>query len=209
MIIMQKSHLIIFFAALLLSHITYAKIPSATTDRNTSYLQEGENYKIVWNIKEYNAEFKTTVFRLNIDKALLAKAPRYLIALLALPGYQYGNECNWDGNATAKRENLKCTLNDALGVGYQCSDTQIKLLKQYFPEMKEVEIGCSTQPEGSTIGTILTQVDIKQTSQNIFELGTRFVIYNTREDLSKSTIHKQIFKFSNGHFTLIKEYTTH
>lgn len=201
----MKSRLKCFLILIVLPFVTVsitaqAKLPSAKTDKKTDYLVWGKNYKIIWTEDKYNKDFKTDVPFLVLDQNFIAKAPRYLIALLALPGYELGNECSWNGKYSDKRDNLKCTLNSALGVGYQCSDTQIKLLNKYFPDNNISQKGCSTQPEGSTIGTVLDQVYVMQKNQDTFEVTVKYEIYNTRDNFYKNVTERNLFKLINGHF---------
>lgn len=43
-----------------------------------------------------------------------------------------GSECWWDGDAKPDSSNLICKVINALGLGYQCSDTHLKFLQQWF-----------------------------------------------------------------------------
>ena len=49
-----------------------------------------------------------------------------------------GNECYWDGDKKTDENNLKCKLLTALNLGYQCSDTHLSFLKEWFKEDKKV-----------------------------------------------------------------------
>lgn len=49
-----------------------------------------------------------------------------------------GNECYWDGDKKTDESNLKCKLLTALNLGYQCSDTHLSFLKEWFKEDKKV-----------------------------------------------------------------------
>lgn len=49
-----------------------------------------------------------------------------------------GNECDWDGDKKTDESNLKCKLLTALNLGYQCSDTHLSFLKEWFKEDKKV-----------------------------------------------------------------------
>lgn len=48
-----------------------------------------------------------------------------------------GNECDWDGDKKADESNLKCKLLSALNLGYQCSETHLSFLKEWFKEDKK------------------------------------------------------------------------
>lgn len=49
-----------------------------------------------------------------------------------------GNDCYWDGKKKADESNLKCKFLSALNLGYQCSETHLSFLRQWFKKDPEV-----------------------------------------------------------------------
>ncbi|SNR72064.1 hypothetical protein [Flavobacterium sp. ov086] len=49
-----------------------------------------------------------------------------------------GNDCYWDGEKKADESNLKCKFLSALNLGYQCSETHLSFLRQWFKKDPEV-----------------------------------------------------------------------
>jgi hypothetical protein len=43
-----------------------------------------------------------------------------------------GNDCDWDGGMNEQGSNLHCLVPGVLGLGYQCSETQLNFLRQWF-----------------------------------------------------------------------------
>ena len=161
-------------------------------NKNIDYLTYGKTYKVVWTEDVYDSKYKVNFPRLKIDTEFINKAPENIKALLALYGYSFGNECDWDGKYTDQRDNLKCTLNTALGVGYQCSSTQFALLDKYF-SADEIA-GCSTEPWGSTLQSSLIEINITQNDKETFTVLYKFADINVRE--SSYVEEDKIDKFS-------------
>lgn len=79
---------------------------------------------------------KKGVLKLNEDYIKTLTDPQR--AALGFTTTRVGNECHWDGDKKADESNLKCKFLWALNLGYQCSETHLSYLKQWFKEDPEV-----------------------------------------------------------------------
>ncbi|MFX8477732.1 hypothetical protein ABTL82_19990, partial [Acinetobacter baumannii] len=61
-------------------------------------------------------------------------------------------DCEWDGKANFEHSNLSCKITKILGLGYQCSEKHIALLKQWFQNdssaQEEIKY-CPMTPNGA------------------------------------------------------------
>lgn len=76
-----------------------------------------------------------------------------------------GSECDWDGdNPNADRSNLKCMVQSALGLGYQCSDTHIGFLKKWFKNdatvLGQLNENCPVVPYGANSQNTFTHINL-------------------------------------------------
>ncbi len=81
-------------------------------------------------------EFDTTLgdstSKFNVNEQYCETAPPSVKAALGFVSTIMGTDCQWDGEANDSLTNLKCKLTSALGLGYQCSDTHLNFLRQWF-----------------------------------------------------------------------------
>ncbi|WP_237732409.1 hypothetical protein [Flavobacterium sp. UGB4466] len=61
------------------------------------------------------------------------------------------HECHWDGDKKADESNLKCKFLWALNLGYQCSETHLGFLKQWFKEDPDVLEDLQTCTKNETL----------------------------------------------------------
>ena len=146
----------------------------------------GQPYRIVWTEDVTDPKTNEKIPTLQIDENFISKAPENVKALLALYGYGYSNECDWEGNPNQDRSNLKCRLTTALNLGYQCSDKQITLLQKYFHNEMISKNSCPTTPNTATIQNILKEIILTQTSKNIFKIQFKVLPFNAREMVGTS-----------------------
>lgn len=197
----MKTYRKIFFALVFFSFVTAApaveaKLPSVKSDQKRDYLVWGKNYKIVWREEHYNVNLKGNVAQLVIDQKLISKAPRYLIALVALPVYYYNDKCS---PAVRKRETFdqlmgnyfQCSLNSALGVGHQCSGAQISLLHQYFPDEPISKRACNVPYHWKQK---LVSINVTQEDEDTF------TVVNKGHFFGKDTIERITYDLVDGHF---------
>ncbi len=118
-----------------------------------------------------------------------------------------GNECQWDGEITDTRTNLKCVLMTYLDLGYQCSDKHLGFLNQWFAQ-DAVALNklkrCPTKPEGSTIGTTFNDIllETKPKNQSI-TLKYTFSYRNLRDNEHHTYQQTDVFRYEDTHIWLV------
>ncbi len=96
---------------------------------NQSEILENTYIKILWLDKNNTIQLNENCIKTltNQQRAALG----YIVTFI-------GNECYWDGDKKNDESNLKCKLLTALNLGYQCSETHLSFLKEWFKEDKKV-----------------------------------------------------------------------
>jgi hypothetical protein len=96
---------------------------------NQSEILENTYIKILWLDKNNTVQLNENCIKTltNQQRAALG----YIVTFI-------GNECYWDGDKKNDESNLKCKLLTALNLGYQCSETHLSFLKEWFKEDKKV-----------------------------------------------------------------------
>jgi hypothetical protein len=96
---------------------------------NQSKILENTYIKILWLDKNNTIQLNENCIKTltNQQRAALG----YIVTFI-------GNECYWDGDKKNDESNLKCKLLTALNLGYQCSETHLSFLKEWFKEDKKV-----------------------------------------------------------------------
>ncbi|MFA7133043.1 MAG: hypothetical protein WC108_07065, partial [Bacteroidales bacterium] len=118
-----------------------------------------------------------------------------------------GNECDWDGDTKEDRSNLKCKILSALKLGYQCSDTHLGFLRQWFKNdkksLKELE-DCSEIPSTATIQDYFDEINLK-VKDNEITISFKATGYDVREEESWNWEETDYFIFENDNIQLIKK----
>ena len=213
-ILVVVSGIIVIVGVAIIAIQNFKTVQPVEKNTETNHLVYGQPYKVVWRENVYDPAFKEEISKLKVNQEFINKAPENVKAIIALYGYNYGNECEWDGKPTDKRDNLKCTVNAAVGVGYQCSDVQLELLQKYFPNEGNAKNTCATTPNSATFQDILDEVIIIQTKKDTFEIQYKHSPFNAREMLGGgpseikplvSISVVDMFQFMNDYFTRIKK----
>lgn len=128
-------------------------------------------------------------------------------AALAYVATFIGNECEWDGQATESRSNLKCRIPDALGLGYQCSNAHLDLLRFWFRNNKEIikELeNCPTIPDGATIQNTFEAISLEVKGKQII-ITFKVLGMNMRESISYHWSEKHVYEFKGNELILLKK----
>ncbi|TAF35248.1 MAG: hypothetical protein EAZ57_01215 [Cytophagales bacterium] len=88
--------------------------------------------KFLWREDRSNAELGTVVNEIVINEKLCNSLSDAERAALGYVVTFIGSDCNWDGQANKDFNNLKCLANNALGLGYQCSEEHLDFLRRWF-----------------------------------------------------------------------------
>lgn len=144
---------------LLASCQTNSKVLERSNEKASIDLTEQKNetdktIKFLWREDKYDKELKGTYNLIAINTEFCKTITGAEKAALAYVATFIGNECSWEGKATAGRTNLKCKILTALELGYQCSEQHLGFLRQWFRNdekiVKELE-SCPTIPDGATV----------------------------------------------------------
>ncbi|SKB91576.1 hypothetical protein SAMN05660841_03064 [Sphingobacterium nematocida] len=155
----MKSISIWITMALLSSCQTNSKVPERNNTNTSIDLTEqkktlNKTIKFLWREDKYDEELKGTYNLITINTEFCKTITGPEKAALAYVATFIGNECSWDGKATAGRTNLKCKILTALQLGYQCSEQHLGFLRQWFrndeKNVQKLE-SCPTIPDGATV----------------------------------------------------------
>jgi hypothetical protein len=109
----------------------------------------------------YDPEIKDSIseYHLNHDYFnSINQSERAALGFVATLG---GSDCNYDKSDNADLSNLRCKLNDALGLGYQCSETHLGFLRTWFKNdqaaLDDLE-DCNDVPTTATHQNILENI---------------------------------------------------
>ncbi len=121
-----------------------------------------------------------------------------------------GNECNWDGDYTDDRSNLKCRILTALNLGYQCSDKHLGFLRQMFKNDTKVleelkSDNCPTTPDGATIQDTFDEITLT-VKGNLISVSFKANGVNMRESESWSWSETDHFQLDKDNIKLVKKY---
>ena len=158
-------------------------------------------------VKRFDPEDKLTYDRMSIDTDYCKIISDPEKAAIAYTAFGIGSECWWDGEANDNRSNLKCLIPSALGLGYQCSDTQLHFLRKWFRNdsaaMKSLE-GCPTEPWTSTIQNAFDKI-VFSTKGDVITVHYKVSGFNMRENESWDWTETVTFKVSNDAIAIIKD----
>jgi biopolymer transport protein ExbD len=128
---LQLFFLLIFlsFSTPFFSQTLNTQKPSLINKEHQSKATQEIYIKILWLDKNNTIQLNENYIKeiTNQQRAALG----YIVTFI-------GNECYWDGDKKTDESNLKCKLLTALNLGYQCSDTHLSFLKEWFKEDKKV-----------------------------------------------------------------------
>lgn len=160
------------------------------TDKTVKFLWLDSNASIV-----INEEFCKTIS--TPEKAVLGFVATFI-----------GNECWWDGEYSNKRDNLKCKILTALELGYQCSDTHLGFLRQWFKKdlksIKEIE-ACPTIPKTSTNYNSFDEI-VLTTKGNQIIVFYKASGYNMRIKKRWNWSQTEYYQYDNDNIKLVKRY---
>lgn len=166
-----------------------------------------KNSKFLWRETVYDKDLATTINTIVLNEEYIKNISDPEKAALAYVATAIGNECEWDGNASEDRSNLKCKILWALNLGYQCSSNHLEFLRYWFRNnktiLKEFE-NCGTTPDGATIQDTFDEINIK-VEGNFITISFNASGSNMREGKSWNWTEKQYFEFKNNELLLLKK----
>ncbi|MES2688779.1 MAG: hypothetical protein V4658_00155 [Bacteroidota bacterium] len=105
------------------SHDTIIPEPVALSNKSIT---------VAWRANVYYSQLQDSVSTILLDTSFCKQISEPERAAIGFVVTFIGNECYWDGDAKEDMSNLKCRVTDALHLGYQCSDTHLKFLREWF-----------------------------------------------------------------------------
>ena len=163
--------------------------------------------KFLWRKNLYNKELKMEVNSIVLNDNYIKTISEPEKAALAYVATFIGNECEWDGQPTESRSNLRCKILDALGLGYQCSNPHLDLLRFWFRNnqdiVKELE-NCPTIPDGATIQNTFDEINLEVKGNQIM-VSFKITGMNMRESISNHWTEKHVYEFKGNELLLLKK----
>lgn len=163
--------------------------------------------KFLWRKDLYNKELKIEVNSIVLNENYIKTITEPEKAALAYVATFIGNECEWDGQVTESRSNLRCKILDALGLGYQCSNPHLDLLRFWFRNdkdiIKELE-NCPTIPDGATIQNTFDEINLEVKGNQII-ISFKISGMNMRESISYHWSEKHTYEFKGNELQLLKK----
>ncbi len=163
--------------------------------------------KFLWREKQFNQDFKDSFNAIIINETYSKTITDPEKAAIAYVATFVGNECNWDGQATPERTNLKCKILSVLNLGHQCSNTHLNFLQKWFTKDNAVltELkNCPTTPDGATVQDTFDEITIT-TKGNDITIDFAVQAINVREGKSWIWTETKQFRFEQNNIRLIQK----
>ncbi len=156
--------------------------------------------KFLWRGEKFDEEINQGVSSIFINEAFVNSISDEEKAALGFVATFIGNECSWDGGAKKDRSNLKCKILTALDLGYQCSDTHLGFLRNWFSKdtvaLKKLAV-CRTMPDGATVQTTFDEINIITNDvQNTISVTYKVIGMNMRESKTWSYTQTDYFEYT-------------
>ena len=172
-------------------------------------IDDDKKVRILWRENIYNEELKDTMNTIILDTTYCKSISAPEKAALAYVATFVGNECWWDGNITRDRNNLKCKILNALNLGFQCSETHLGFLKQWFRDdaraLKNLE-DCPTTPFTATVQETFDSINISA-SGDVIVVEFSVTGFNLRDDLDWHRNEEITFRNYADKLIIEKEFT--
>lgn len=158
-------YLYLFLCLFLLSCGAAGSSDSAPVVTDTAITAE-KSVKFLWRESRYDPSLQDTISVLVLDEDYCKTIPDAERAALGYTATFTGNECDWDGDYTEDRSNLKCKIIAALGLGYQCSEAHLGFLRQWFSTDNKVLAtltpeNCPTTPDGASVQESFDEITLR------------------------------------------------
>ena len=164
-------------------------------------IKKNNSVRFLWREDKYNEEAKQAFNTIIINESFCKSISNQEKAALGYVATFIGNECDWDGAVNEERSNLKCKILTALNLGYQCSDSHLGFLKQWFSKdktiLEKLEI-CPTMPETATIQTTFDEIELLNNKvTKTITITYKVTGINIRESKSWSYTQTDLFKYDS------------
>lgn len=184
--------------------------PTSETLETTSskiFTPTDKTVKFLWRDNKYDEVLKDTFNSIIINEDYSKTMTDPERAALGYVATFVGNECKWYGETKDDRSNLKCVILTALGLGYQCSDSHLGFLRQWFQNdpatIKELE-NCPTTPFTATNQNTFDEITLT-VKGDIIQVFFKASGVNLREGQSWSWTETDHFQVDDDNIKLIKK----
>ena len=172
--------------------------PSNVAEKKNIVSEKELNF--LWSEVVYDADLQDSMSRLMINEAFLDTISEEEKAAIGFVATFVGNECDWDGAYKEDRSNLVCTILGALDLGYQCSDTHLGFLREWFAsDTASLNLlsseSCPTLPGGSTNFSEIESMHLF-VKNNIITITSVINYGDVRQDVYKSKRERVYFNVS-------------
>lgn len=165
-----------------------------------------KSVKFLWRANKFDKELKDTINTICINEEYCKTISDPEKAVLGYIATFIGNECEWDGDYTEDRSNLKCRINSSLKLGYQCSEKHLSFLKKWFKKdtkiLEELK-NCPTTPFTASSQETFDEINLV-TKNNTIKVLFKVNGVNMQIQESWNYTVEKIFKLQNNNLTLIK-----
>lgn len=183
---------------------TAAQAPATETPTEhqpeTTPLTEVKNVKILWQQMEKDTALDAEVSATKVNTDFIRSAPESIKAILAYYASLAGSDCF----------NNQCVLSAALGLGEQCSDKHINLIKKWFGNdqlaMDAIE-SCYNTPNTATVQSVWDALYLDVSAQKVTVRYKKTAI-NMRENKEKVTKGEDQYQIDGDRITVLSR-TTH
>ena len=202
-----RSNMKLYLLLLLLITVVFIHLAQDKSYSAADSNMQDKKVKILWREDYYNAELQDTMSMIVMNTSYCSTLPDPEKAAIAFVATFVGNDCWWDGQYTNDRSNLKCKVLSELNLGYQCSETHLGFLRQWFSEdakaLERLE-DCPTTPFTATVQETFDSISIAVEGQSII-VNFSVTGYNIREDLEWHRTEEITFRNAEGKLFIEKE----
>ncbi len=155
----------------------------------------------------YDESVQATVSTMLINQAYSENISEPEKAALGYIAFDIGNECEWGYDAEGNERVLWCQIVSALNLDYQCSNTQLNFLRNWFSKdslaLKKLQ-SCPSMPNTATVQTTFNEILI-QTDQTakIITVSYKVSGLNVRESKTWSWSQTDVFEYGAEHIVLV------
>ena len=177
-----------------------------TLEGETALKLTDKSVKFLWRENEYDKELNDTVNTIFINQEYCKNISEPEKAALGFIASFIGSECDWDGEANKKYDNLSCKINRALNLGYQCSEEHLNFLRKWFKKDKkalERLTDCSAIPYTASSQETFDYINII-TKGDTIKISFEASGVNMRSEKSWSYKEEDTFVLKNDNIVFIK-----
>lgn len=179
-----RSNMKLYLLLLLLITVVFIHLVQDESYSAAVSIVQDKKVKILWRENFYNSELQDTMSMIVMDTSYCKNISDPEKAAIAFVATFVGNDCWWDGQYTNDRSNLKCKVLTELNLGYQCSESHLGFLRQWFREDAKALVrleDCPTTPFTATVQETFDSISVTVEGQFII-LNLSISGFNVRED---------------------------